>query len=146
MRRFLMLVGVAAVAAAMYVAAASGSQQSKGPTLRQFNALKKQGATLTKNLKSVKTEADAVATIVGSCYVSGSSLEILPVSVLGSNTESYLFCTDSGYAAPTTALDVVGASPQYGLQIVDTACVSGTLKHAAVHSAVIRLRGSVPVH
>ena len=40
MKRFLMLVGVAVVAAAMYVAASPASQQSRGPTLKQFNALK----------------------------------------------------------------------------------------------------------
>ena len=59
MKRFLMLVGVAAVAAAMYVAASPASQQSRGPTLKQFNALKKQVATLNKKLKAVTTEADA---------------------------------------------------------------------------------------
>jgi len=53
MKRFLLLVGVAAVAAAMYVAASPASQQSKGPTLKQFNALKKQVATLNKTLKSL---------------------------------------------------------------------------------------------
>ena len=41
MNRFLMLVGVAVVAAAMYVAASPASQQSKGPTEKQFLALKK---------------------------------------------------------------------------------------------------------
>jgi hypothetical protein len=59
MTRFLMLVGVAAVAAAMYVAASPASQQSRGPTAKQFNALKKEVATLSKNLKATKTEADA---------------------------------------------------------------------------------------
>ena len=39
MKRFLMLVGVAVVAAAMYVAASPASQQSKGATVKQFNAL-----------------------------------------------------------------------------------------------------------
>ena len=40
MKRFLMLVGVAVVGAAMYVAASPASQQANGPTARQFNALK----------------------------------------------------------------------------------------------------------
>jgi hypothetical protein len=44
MKRFLMLVGVAVVAAAMYVAASPASQQAKAPTEKQFLALKKQVA------------------------------------------------------------------------------------------------------
>src|SRR6476659_6830740 len=115
MRRFLMLVAVAAVAGAMYVAAAPGSQQSAGPTAKQFNALKKQVAALSKKLKTTKLEADAVATIVGSCYLmaNGTGFEVLPVSELGNVTEGYLFGTDSAHAAPQTALAPVGANPQY---------------------------------
>jgi opacity protein-like surface antigen len=54
MKRFLMLVGVAVVAAAMYVAASPASQQSKGPTLKQFNALKAKVASLSKSEKALK--------------------------------------------------------------------------------------------
>ena len=57
MKRFLMLVGVAVVAAAMYVAAGTASQQSAGVTAKQFAALKKQVASLSKTLKTVKAEA-----------------------------------------------------------------------------------------
>ena len=53
MARFLMLLGVAAVAGAMYVAAASGSQQSAGVTTKQFQALKKQVATLNTTVKAL---------------------------------------------------------------------------------------------
>ena len=55
MKRFLMLVGVAVVAAAMYVAASPAIQQSKGPTAKQFKALKAQVASLSKTVKAVKT-------------------------------------------------------------------------------------------
>ena len=51
MNRFLILVGVAVVAAAMYVAASPASQQSKGPTAKQFVALKK---TVTAQGKTIK--------------------------------------------------------------------------------------------
>ena len=44
MKRFLMFVGVAVVAAAMYVAASPASQQASGPTAKQFKALKAQVA------------------------------------------------------------------------------------------------------
>jgi hypothetical protein len=51
MKRFLMLVGVAVVAAAMYVAASSASQASKGVSVAKFNALNKKVTTLTKTVK-----------------------------------------------------------------------------------------------
>jgi hypothetical protein len=52
MTRFLMFVGVAVVAAAMYVAASSASQQSKGVSVAKFNALSKKVTALTKEVKS----------------------------------------------------------------------------------------------
>ena len=55
MKRFLMLVGVAVVAAAMYVAASPASQQSKGPTEKQFLALKKTVTAQGKTLKMLKS-------------------------------------------------------------------------------------------
>ena len=143
MKRFLMLVGVAAVAGAMYVAASPASQQSKGPTLKQFNALKKQVATLSKKLKTIGAEADAVGTIVGACYltVNGGtvSFEALPVSQRGTNTTGYLFGSTSASSTPTTALDVDTATPHATLQEVDPTCLAAALRHGAVHSATSRL-------
>jgi hypothetical protein len=52
-----MLVAVAAAAGAMYVASASGSPLSAGPTATQFNALKKQVAVLTKKVKTAENDA-----------------------------------------------------------------------------------------
>jgi hypothetical protein len=52
MRRFLMLVGVAVVAAAMYVAASPASHVSKGVSVAKFNALSKKVAKLTKTVKT----------------------------------------------------------------------------------------------
>jgi len=144
MRRFLMLVGVAAVAGAMYVAAASGSQQSRGPTAKQFKALKKQVASLSKTLKTVKSEADAAVGIIGACYltVSGSSatITVLPVSQFGSTSAGFLYGTSSS-STPRTALDINTASPLAYLQEVNPACLTGTtaLRHGAVHSASSRL-------
>jgi hypothetical protein len=74
MKRFLMLVGVAVVAAAMYVAAATGSQQAKAPTAKQFKALKKQVTSLNKTVKSLKADeaktktlASAAAAVLTAC-------------------------------------------------------------------------------
>ena len=59
MKRFLMLVGVAAVAAAMYVAARRRVSSREGPTAKQFNALKKQVATPEQEAQGDSTnEAD----------------------------------------------------------------------------------------
>ena len=137
MKRFLILVGVAVVAAAMYVAASPASQQSSGPTLRQFNALKKQVATLSKKLKAVKSEADASVTIIGACYLKDNGNGTvgfldMPVSQLGNSSAGYLFGT-SGANAPTTALDEVTSSPQAYLQEVDPQCATTSfLRHGAI--------------
>jgi hypothetical protein len=146
MKRFLMLVAVAAVAGAMYVAASPASQQSKGPTLKQFNALKKQVATLSKQVKTVvKPEADAAVAIIGACYLKDNgngtaSFLVMPVSQRGSNTSGYLFGT-SGTNAPTTGLDEVASGPQAYLQEVDPQCATTSfLRHGAVHSGSSRVQ------
>jgi hypothetical protein len=72
MKRFLMLVGVAAVAGAMYVAAASGSQRSAGPTAKQFAALKKQVAALQKKEKATDNLANDTAIALVHCVLHGS--------------------------------------------------------------------------
>jgi hypothetical protein len=69
MKRFLMLVGVAAIAGVMYVAAASGSQQSNGPSGKQFKALKLEVAALQKKVKSVQTEADGESAVILHCML-----------------------------------------------------------------------------
>jgi hypothetical protein len=134
MKRFLMLVGVAVVAGAMYVAASPASQQSRGPTAKQFKALKKQVATLNKNLKNVKTEADFAVGLIAACYLTSSAtFEDMKVSQRGTVNPAgpgYLFGT-SGSSAPTTALDIVASSPQAYLQEIDPQCIAllGGLKH-----------------
>src|SRR6266550_3407764 len=107
MKRFLMLVAVAAVAGAMYVAASPASQQSKGPTLKQFNALKKQVASLSKQVKTIiKPEADAAVAIIGACYLKDNgngtaSFLVMPVSQRGTSANGYEFGPGTGNV-PTT--------------------------------------------
>ena len=146
MKRFLMLVAVAAVAGAMYVAASPASQQAKGPTLKQFNALKKQVASLSKQLKTVvKPEADAAVAIIGACYLKDNgngtaSFLVMPVSRLGNSSAGYLFGS-SGVNAPTTALDEVTSSPQAYLQEVDPQCATTSfLGHGAIRSGSSRVQ------
>jgi len=99
MKRFLMLVGVAVVAAAMYVAASPASQQSKGPTARQFKALKAQVTSLSKTVKGLKK-------VVTDCVQIA-----IPIDQFGDNTsaqtEGYDYSQPSGAGNFfTTALDV----------------------------------------
>jgi len=146
MKRFLMLVAVAAVAGAMYVAASPASQQAKGPTLKQFNALKKQVATLSKQVKTiVKPEADAAVAIIGACYLKDNgngtaSFLVMPVSQRGTSANGYEFGTGTAPAL-TTALDEVASSPQAYLQEVDPQCATTSfLGHGAVHSGSSRVQ------
>src|SRR5438477_6115715 len=146
MKRFLMLVAVAAVAGAMYVAASPASQQAKGPTLKQFNALKKQVATLSKQVKTVvKPEADAAVAIIGACYLKDNgngtaSFLVMPVSQRGNSSAGYLYGATSP-GTPTTALDEVTSSPQAYLQEVDPQCATTSfLRHGAVHSGSSRVQ------
>ena len=130
MKRFLMLVGVAVVAAAMYVAASPASQRSSGPSAKQFSALKKQVAVLNKSLKTVKAEANAAAGFIATCLASNNS-GVLPVNQFGTNASGFLFGT-SGANTPRTALDVdQSATPGAFLQVVDPSCVTNGLTHGA---------------
>jgi outer membrane murein-binding lipoprotein Lpp len=135
MNRFLMLVGVAVVAAAMYVAAGTASQQSRGPTAKQFKALKTQVATLGKKLKATKAEADAAVGFLAECLVS-TNAGVWGVSEFGDGsatpTFGYEYTPDNKVTVQlATALDFDGSTtPDTYLQAVDPACVNTTpLRH-----------------
>jgi len=142
MKRFLMLVGVAAVAAAMYVAASPASQQAKGPTERQFLALQKKVTALSKTLKAVKSNADDAYGFLAACFASPNS-GALPVSEFGDpqGTFGYSYTDDGTTFFDTTALDIdPGASPGGYLQVVDPSCVAaGGLRHATTRKGNGRL-------
>lgn len=146
MKRFLMLVGVAVVAAAMYVAASPASQQASGPTTAQFNALKKQVATLSKKLKATKLRADASYNFIGGCLVT-SNAGVWGVSEFGdgnAGTFGYWYTDDGTNYSNVTALDFDGSTtPQTYLQAVDPQCVGPSgLKHRLQHeSAHLSLAG-----
>lgn len=145
MKRFLMLVGVAVVAAAMYVAASPASQQASGPTAKQFKALKAQVTSLSKTLKSVKTLATAEATLLGAC----DQLAV-PIDQFGDNTtaqtEGYEYNkgpigTKTGEFY-TTALDVSDSTDAGALYITggDSTCASlfggNELRNAAAKAGI----------
>jgi hypothetical protein len=136
-----MLVGVAVVAAAMYVAAGSASQRSSAPSAKQFKALQKQVTTLNKSLKALKKDetqvkAAAIAAVefLGGCYLdTNGNVTVLPVSQRGDTTTGYEF-NNGTTTAPTTALDKVTSSPQADLQEVSSQCLTASaLRHRLVH-------------
>jgi hypothetical protein len=142
MKRFLMLVGVAVVAAAMYVAAAPGSQQASGPTAKQFKALKAQVTTLRKTVKAVKTLATAEAVLLSDC-----DQVAVPIDQFGDNTaaqtEGYNYSQPSGLGNFfTTALDVSDSSDTGALYITggDSTCGSlfagNELRNAAAKAGI----------
>jgi hypothetical protein len=148
MKRFMMLVGVAVVAAAMYVAASPASQRSSGPSAKDFKALKKQVASLTKTEKTLKKEADYAAGFVATCLTSNNAL-VVPVNefgnTTGTGTTGYMYGTTSGATAVKAALDV-DPSQQPGalLLSVDPSCVKAALSHGAGSSGLLHRAVRVP--
>jgi hypothetical protein len=142
MKRFLMLVAVATVAGAMYVAAAPGSQQAAGPTAKQFAALKKQVASLSTKLKALKTDEGKVKTLAVDAdgFIAGCFLKagVVPVNQFGdpAGTQGFLYGTPG--SPPTassvrTAVDVdASTTPGAFIQAVDSSCVNSS--GAATHS------------
>jgi len=158
MKRFLMLVGVAVVAAAMYVAAAPGSQQAKAPTARQFSALKKQVAGLSKSVKALKADdAAAKKVIVAEAKLLTDCIKIaVPINQFG-DPDGSLSGTKQGYdygkgtfpgdAGPTnsfftTGLDVSDTSDTGAVWFVGGQAACGTdlgesaLQHAAARAGI----------
>jgi len=159
-KRFLVVLAVAALAGATYVAAAPGSQTA-APTARQFAALKRQVSQLSKKVKtqgatiaalktgeaSVKTEADTVVGFLTSCFLSANA-GALPINEFGDATSAAAFGyryleSDGVTEIKTTALDVDGSGTPGGyLQAVDPSCVqpAGLRKQGALtdHRATLR--------
>lgn len=140
MRRFLMLVSVAAVAAAMYVAASSASQVSKGPTAKQFSALKKQVAGLSKQVKTLNTETGAVIGVLAACMQGA-----VPINEFGdpSGTFGYHWVDPTNGEILTTALDATSSTDTGALWITgstgtgcQTALTGAALHHAAAKAGV----------
>jgi len=150
MKRFLMLVGVAVVAAAMYVAAAPGSPQATGPTVKQFAALKKQVASLNKKLKAltkdekvVRTAAGAAVGYIAACFLdSNGNIQNLPVTQFGSTSAGFLFGAPNGGATATarTGLDVdTSGSAQSFLQKVTPACITSSASSSQQSGVTLQL-------
>jgi hypothetical protein len=138
MKRFLTLLAVAAIAGAMYVAAAPGGLRSAGPTAKQFKALKASVTKLQKQVKTLKTEAGAALAIEELCIMHAP----VGVSQLGTSSSGYLFgppqtTPTASTASATSALNLAPSSPQYRLFALNTSqadCVT-LANTASTHAA-----------
>ena len=145
MNRFLMLVGVAVVAAAMYVAASPASQQSKGPTEKQFVALKKTVTAQGKKIKQLNEVAAIEVTVIEDC-IQGA----VPIDQFGNPGDTppegynyHLAGSDPADDILTTGLDVADPTQDTGALFItggDATCgtlVNGTgLRHAAAKAGI----------
>jgi hypothetical protein len=148
MKRFLMLVAVAAVAGVMYVAAAPGGEQST-PTAQQFAALKTRVARLSKSLTvlkkdeaRVKSGATQAEAFLAQCFVSAGAVG---VSQFGDANGTFGFgyqataTGGTGTSSYRTALDIDTSSAAQGLlQAVSPACITSN----AAENARMRSSGS----
>lgn len=144
MKRFLTLMGVAVVAAAMYVAASPASRQASRPTAKQFKALKRQVATLSKRVNSLKKVTAAELVLLSSCDQGAA-----PIAQYGDTSaapkEGYEYQAAGAPAQPptlTTALDLV---PQptastgwfaFGSSACGSLLNAGALRHAAAMAGI----------
>src|SRR4051812_9076178 len=110
MRRFLMLVGVAAVAGAIYVAAASGNQQSTGATAKQLQAVKTQVTVLSKKLKATQNDLDGLATAYVHCSLP-FEIGIAEKPSGGGSGWGYDFTFGNGTPGFAAALDLAATPP-----------------------------------
>ncbi len=152
MQRLLMLVGVAVVAAAMYVAASPASQQSKGPSEKQFIALQKKVTAQGKTVKVLKQFAGLEVTLIQDCIQAA-----VPIDQFGDPTgqqgaaQGYRYSmvpVPTGAAGDaqdvlTTGLDVTDPTQDTGALFItggDSTCgtlVNGSgLRHAAAKAGI----------
>jgi hypothetical protein len=127
MKRFLMLVAVAVVASAMYVAASPASRQSSGPTAKQYAALKRRVMIMSRVFKSVKREAQHADNYVRNCLTSteGGALPVTEYGDAINHTYGYQYF-DGTSTHWTTALDVdTSSTPGAYLQKVSRGCANG---------------------
>jgi hypothetical protein len=142
MKRFLMVLAVAATAGAMYVAAAPGSSARHAPpTWKQFAALQKQVASLKKQVAQVDTTATSAYGFIQVCFLTNNAGAI-PVGLFGdvqnlggTQTYGYGYYATPGVLSYRTALNVdTSPNPQFFVQVVDPACpTTGAASHAAGH-------------
>jgi len=123
MKRFLTLLGIAAVAGAMYVAAAPGGLRST-PTPAEWKALTAKVTKLQRQVTNVRKEADAALGVEALCIMR----KPVGIDQVGDTTSGYLFgpsqtAPDAVTATASGALNLAPStetSPQYRLFELNT--------------------------
>ena len=150
MKRFLMLVGVAVVAAAMYVAASPASQQAKGPTAKQFKALSNKVTALGHTVKGLKTVVAAEAKLLADCVKVAVPINQFgdPDGSLSGTAQGYDYGKGTFPGTPpttgffTTGLDVTATTDTGALWVVggQSTCATdlgeSVLRHAAARAGI----------
>jgi hypothetical protein len=136
MSRFLALLAVAAVAGAMYVAAAPGGLRSAGPSRAQFKALKLRVTKLEKSVGQVKKLSVAEALVLADCLMYHAQA-VDDYGDGANKTYGYSYTDpqqNGGQPYLTTALDVAPSTEttsQFYFLGVNPACVSSINTSAA---------------
>jgi len=105
MTRFSMLLAVAAVAGAMYVAAAPGGLRSSAPTAKQFKALTKKVTKLQAQVTSLQKEANSALGVLALCIMH----QPVGVDAVGSSSDGYLFGPPQAAGGPAVAATTTSA-------------------------------------
>ena len=131
MKRFLTVLAAVALAGAIYVATAPGSQQTAGPTLRQFRALKAQVTKLQKAQTSLKQVVLTDTFLLTDCMSHS-----VPIDQFGDNqpnpfdnTVGYTWtdpAQNGGVPWLETALDVTSSDDPGALWITGGTSACGT--------------------
>jgi hypothetical protein len=144
MKRFVMLVGVAVVAAAMYVAASPASQQSKGPTEKQFLTLEKKVTAQGKQLKALNTLAGITVEFFKDCVAASVPIDQFG-NPAGQPAEGYDYEQPQGTTPQlTTALDVSDSSDTGALYITGGTSTCSTLVNGAMRHNAAKAGFTIP--
>jgi len=134
MTRFVTLLAFAAIAGAMYVAAAPGGLRSAGPTQAQFRVLKGRVAKLQKAVAQVKKESDVATVVLADCVLyHAPAVDDFGDGPSGTYGYSYMDPQqNSGQPFLTTALDLAPTSetsPQFNFLSVNPMCATVINSH-----------------
>ncbi len=128
MKRLIAVLAAAALAVAIYAAAAPGSQQAP-PTAGQFAALKKQVAKLQKDDTNLKAQFACLSALGVAQFSDGQ-------------TFGYVYRHSDGSLIVTSALDITGQgeTPTVDLAQIDQSCVTSRRFARASAPAIHRSR------
>jgi hypothetical protein len=144
MKSFLTALSAVALAGAIYVATASGSQMA-GPTAKQFKALQKEVTTLKKQVKGLTFVTVIDATLLQDCMTAS-----VPINQFGdpNGTYGYAYTPNGGAPTLTTALDVTSKDDANALWITGGGSTCGTDLSSAARAKAARMfhlhSGSAP--